>query len=173
MNAPPAPAPAISPRHIAARLAAAEALAQLSTCTRRRFGAVILDPTTLAQISDGYNGPPRGGPRLCGGEVCEREARGIASGCDLAVGCYHAEQNAILNAARHGARTHGAVMICTGAPCLACARAIYHAGLQAVYTRAGSYPHGEEEGAAFLAAYGVALVRLDPTPTPTPTTPTK
>jgi len=147
-------------------MAAALALAQLSTCSRRRFAAVLLDPQSLAVISDGYNGPPRGGPRLCGGEVCERDARRIPSGCDLAVGCYHAEQNAILNAARHGARTHGAVMICTGAPCLACARAIYHAGVAAVYTLAGTYPHGEAEGAAFLAQYGVAvrLVTLADTP---------
>ncbi len=156
--APPAPQPLpLSVRHIAARLKAAEALAELSTCTRRRFAAVIIDPNTRAVIADGYNGPPRNGPKLCGGEVCERDAQAIPSGSDLATGCYHAELNAILNAARQGAHTQGALMLCTGAPCLACARAIYHAGISAVITRAGSYPIGEDAGRVFLSAYGVRI----------------
>lgn len=148
--------------HARARLKQAAALAELSTCTRRRFGAMIIHPLTRAVISDGYNGPPRKGPALCGvdGLTCMRDTEHITSGTHLERGCYHAEANAITNAARHGHATEGAVIITTGRPCLACARAIYHAGLIAVYTPAGSYP--DEEGPVFLKRYGVELMEIEP-----------
>lgn len=142
-------------RHARARLAQALALAELSTCTRRKVGALIIDPLTRAVISDGYNGPPRKGGALCGeeGDTCTRETEHITSGTHLERGCYHAEANAIYNAARRGARTEGAVILTTAAPCLACARAIYHAGLVAVMTPPQSYP--DTEGLAFLSRFAL------------------
>ena len=150
-----APLYPIPMRHARARLAQALALAELSTCTRRKVGALIIDPITRAVISDGYNGPPRKGGALCSeeGDTCTRDTEHITSGTNLERGCYHAEANAIFNAARRGARTEGAVILTTAAPCLACARAIYHAGLVAVMTPSQSYP--DTEGLAFLSRFGL------------------
>ena len=140
-------------KHIKARMIQAQALAELSSCSRRKVGALIIDPETMSIISDGYNGPPRNGPKLCGGEICLRDRLSIESGRAPDTGCYHAEQNAIFNAARHGSKTQGMIMICTTSPCIACARAIYHAGISALYVQRGSYTAGE--GISFLDNYGV------------------
>lgn len=45
----------------------------MSSCTRRNFGAVLINPERNTIISDGYNGGPRGGGRLCGGQICLRD----------------------------------------------------------------------------------------------------
>jgi len=145
-------------RHIHARLSQALALSQLSSCIRRKVAALILSPDTLSVICDGYNGPPRKGPKVCGGDHCERERLQITSGTQNDIGCYHAEQNAILNAARQGASTSGAIMICTTSPCLSCARAIYHAGIKAVYVPEGSY---STQGIEYLSEYEVETYEID------------
>lgn len=142
-------------RHLQARMTQARALSELSSCTRRKVGALILDPSTMSIISDGYNGPPRNGPSLCGGNICLRDERKIKSGEQPALGCYHAEVNAILNAARHGARTLNTIMICTAAPCEACAKAIYHAGITHLYVPEDSYTTGA--GLDFLESYGAQV----------------
>lgn len=145
-------------RQIHARLAQALALSQLSSCVRRKVAALIISPDTLAVISDGYNGPPRKGPKVCGGDHCERDRLQITSGTQNDIGCYHAEQNAIFNAARQGSSTKGAIMICTTSPCLSCARAIYHAGIRAAYVPEGSYA---TQGIEYLAQYNVETVMIN------------
>lgn len=147
-------------RHIHARLSQALALSQLSSCTRRKVAALIISPDTHSVISDGYNGPPRKGPALCGGDHCERVRLQITSGTQNDIGCYHAEQNAILNAARQGSSTNGAILICTTSPCLSCARAIYHAGIKEIYVPKGSYT---TKGIKYLAQYNVQTFMIDMT----------
>ena len=142
-------------RHLQARMAQARALSELSSCTRRKVGALILDPGTMSIISDGYNGPPRNGPSLCNGDICLRDELQIKSGEQPSAGCYHAEANAIYNAARHGARTLHTIMVCTAAPCEACAQAIYHAGITHLYVPRDSYTTGA--GLDFLESYGVQV----------------
>lgn len=66
-------------KHLKARIAYCLAIAECSTCPRRRpgFGAVLFDPKTNVDLCAGYNGPPRGGPDggLCGpdGKFCVRD----------------------------------------------------------------------------------------------------
>ena len=55
-------------KHIRIRVEQCLALAKASNCPRRTFGALLLDPTRNVILMDGYNGAPRGGGRLCGGE---------------------------------------------------------------------------------------------------------
>ena len=57
-------------KHIRIRVAQCLALANASNCPRRKFGALLLDPERNVILMDGYNGGPRGGGELCGGEVC-------------------------------------------------------------------------------------------------------
>ena len=157
--------PPLPLKHARARLHQARALADLSSCSRRKVAALIIDPRSRALIADGYNGPPRRGPALCGGLTCIRDTEHINSGEQVERGCYHAEANALLNAARHGHATEGAVMITTAAPCLSCSRMIYHAGIEAVYSPAESYP--DARGAAYLERYDVTLYLLEDTHTNT------
>jgi|DEB0MinimDraft_6_1074348.scaffolds.fasta_scaffold03729_2 dCMP deaminase len=148
----------IKPAHLQARLHQALALAQLSTCPRRKVAALIIDPRSMSIISDGYNGPPRKGPALCGEDLCLRDALNIASGEQPSTGCYHAEANAVLNAARQGSSTLHTLMICTTAPCEACAKIIYHAGIKALYIPSENY--STSSGVEFLREYGVEVLSI-------------
>jgi deoxycytidylate deaminase len=46
-------------------------------------------------------------------------------------------------------------MVCTAAPCEACAKAIYHAGIISLYVPEDSYSTGA--GLDFLESYGVEV----------------
>ena len=97
------------------------------------MGAVIFDPNSYAIIADGFNGPPRKGGELCGGDVCNRDSMVISSGTRCEIGCHHAEFNAICNASRLGHSTEGKHMAISCAPCLMCAKMLHHSGIVRVY----------------------------------------
>lgn len=118
-------------------LSIAAAVARRSTCLRRQYGAVIIKNDEI--ISTGYNGAARGEPNCCDTGECWREANNIPHGeqyekC-VAV---HAEQNAIISAARH--EMLGSVLYLAGfdsngelaapAPCVICSRLIKTQALQ-------------------------------------------
>jgi len=153
-------------KHVRVRIAQCLALAEASECPRRRLAALLVEPLRNVVIADGYNGGDRGGPRLCGGEVCERDRLGIASGECLEVGCHHAEANAVCNAAASGASTLGAWLFVTGEPCLACARLLGQAGVARVVCVRGGYlaastdPEGGD-GVRHLRRVGVGVDLVD------------
>jgi deoxycytidylate deaminase len=87
----------------------AEELGGLTTCKRARVGCVVL-PLDFSQVAAiGYNGPAAGLPN----DSC--------TGADGSCGCAHAEVNALVKL-RWDAGA-GLLMLCTKAPCLACASA--------------------------------------------------
>jgi len=142
-------------KHLIVRVEQCLALAALSPCPRRQFGAMLIDPRTNSVIADGYNGTSRGSPYFfCGGNRCERE--GIESGTRLELGCHHAESNALANAARRGASTEGAWLIVSGEPCLMCSKILFHAGVSHVYCVQHGYAGGSD-GIDFLRANGVEV----------------
>ena len=158
----------ISAKHLAIRIAQLRALETASNCTRRKLSAMLLDPDRNVVLADGYNGGPRGGGRLCGGETCDRERLGVQSGTRLEIGCHHAEANVICNAAAGGISTRGAWLLVTGEPCLMCAKLIHHAGIVRVILVAGGYT--TNAGVEYLSANGVDVVAVadggfDATPT--------
>lgn len=63
----------MKPKHLAIRIEQCLTLARASNCPRRKFGALLLDPTRNVVLMDGYNGGPRGGGELCGGDRCLRD----------------------------------------------------------------------------------------------------
>ncbi len=91
-----------------------------STCSRAQVGAVIHDARGVI-VSTGYNGAPTGLPH------CDHTI--IDEPCRMAV---HAEQNAILWAARRGVALEGLHLVCTLAPCYDCAKSIIQVGLTKV-----------------------------------------
>lgn len=150
----------MKPKHLAQRIETCLSLARLSSCPRRQYGALIIDPRSNVVISEGYNGGLRGGTELCGEHSCERTALGIPSGERVEVGCVHAEQNAIFNAARLGRAVLDAWIIINGEPCLLCAKAIKQAGLARVICVDGGYTL--KAGVDLLRSSGVEVDEVDP-----------
>lgn len=146
-------------KHIRIRIEQCLLLAEASNCTRRKFGALLVDPTRNVVLMDGYNGGPRGGGRLCGGESCLRDTLGISSGTRMEVGCHHAEMNVICNAAANGVSTRGAWLLVTGEPCVLCAKLIHHAGITRVLVVRGGY--AGENGCGYLEGHGVEVMHVD------------
>lgn len=84
-------------------------------------------------ISTGYNGAPQG-VRSCGDRgTCFRDEHHIPSGTQHER-CYavHAEQNALIFAAKHGNSTQGSTLYVTARPCGVCLRLIVQAGVREV-----------------------------------------
>jgi len=149
----------VKEKHVRIRIEQCLALAKASNCPRRKFGALLLDPARNVVLMDGYNGGPRGGGHLCGGEACLRDTMGIQSGTRMEIGCHHAEMNVICNAAANGVATQGGWMIVTGEPCLMCAKLIHHAGIARVLVVDGGY--AGENGVAYLRDHEVEVVPVE------------
>lgn len=91
-----------------------------ANCLGTRVGAVlVLDRRVIAT---GYNGTPEGMKNClengCG-RCANRAKYGSGKGYDLCI-CVHAEQNAILTAARFGIEAAGSTMYTTMKPCFGC-----------------------------------------------------
>ena len=117
-----------------------EQVATWSSCFKedRQVGAVIVRDKRI--LSTGYNGAPEGVKSCKEKGECLRLKMGITSGT-LLEKCYsvHAEQNAIVNAARLGVCLDGATLYCTHRPCVICAKLIVNAGIKRVVYKEG-YP---------------------------------
>jgi dCMP deaminase len=108
----------------------ARLVAKRSTCLRRKVGAVIVRDKHI--LATGYNGAPSGLPH-CIDVGCLREKENIPSGerHELCRGL-HAEQNAIIQAANHGASLRGSTLYTTTYPCIICTKMIINAGIKRV-----------------------------------------
>ena len=127
-------------------------IAQRSHCVRKHVGAVLVKDSRV--ISVGYNGPPSK-THNCDEEFpdkgCSLDEKGQ---CSLAI---HAEQNAILYAAKQKISLDGATLYVTLSPCIACARVIYTMNIQRVlfltsYAEYKQLP--TDEGLDFLTRFG-------------------
>lgn len=129
-------------------------VAERATCTRRKIGAVLVKDKRI--LATGYNGAPSGLPH-CDVAGCLREQRAIPSGTqhELCRGI-HAEQNAVIQAARHGTAIDGSTVYCTHQPCVLCAKILINAGVQRIVYRE-SYP--DALAAEMLDEAGVEVVR--------------
>jgi dCMP deaminase len=145
-------------KHIRIRIEQCVALSQASNCPRRKFGALLIDPKRNVVLMDGYNGGPRGGGELCGGDSCWRDSLQIKSGTQVEVGCHHAEMNVICNAAAAGVRCTDAWLIVTGEPCLMCAKLIHHAGIAKVLVVDGGYAGAN--GIQYLRDHNVLVEQI-------------
>ena len=104
----------------------------------RKVGAVIVKDKRV--MTTGYNGAPSGVKTCVERGECLREKLGIPSGTKQEI-CYaiHAEQNAIIQAAKLGVSIDGATLYCTHQPCSVCAKMIINAGIRRVVYQEG-YP---------------------------------
>jgi dCMP deaminase len=111
-------------------LSIARVVASRSNCVKRHVGAVIAIDRRI--VSTGYNGTPRG-TKNCNEGGCPRCNGFAESGTRLdECLCSHAEENAIVQAAYHGASVRGGSVYTTFFPCLFCTKLIINAGLAEV-----------------------------------------
>lgn len=120
----------------------------------RHVGAIIVKNKRV--IATGYNGAPQGIKSCMEKGSCLRKELGIESGTRHEI-CYavHAEQNAIIQAARVGCSVEGCTLYCTHQPCVICAKIIINSGISRVVYKEG-YPD-----AFSLKLFEEAGVRLE------------
>lgn len=115
----------------------ARLVARRSTCLRRQVGAVLVKEKNI--LATGYNGTPSGITH-CAEVGCLRQKLGVPSGerHELCRGL-HAEQNAIIQAAKHGVNIAGSTLYCTNSPCSICSKMLINAGIARIIYLEG-YP---------------------------------
>ena len=132
----------------------AESVLERSTCIRKKYGAVIVKNDEI--IATGYNGAPRGRKNCIELGFCARQKLNIKSGEKYEL-CrsVHAEQNAIISAARKD--TIGATMYMVGKDaqtnevldyidsCSMCKRVVINAGIEKVIVRDKNSEKGYRE----------------------------
>jgi dCMP deaminase len=130
-------------------------VAKRSTCLRRAVGALIVKDKRI--LATGYNGAPSG-IRHCVEVNCLRETLNIESGQrhELCRGI-HAEQNAIIQAAYHGAPIKDASLYCTNLPCSICTKMIINAGIKKIYYQEG---YADELSKDMLAEAKIEVIQL-------------
>lgn len=130
-------------------------VAKRTTCLRRAVGAVIVKDRRL--LATGYNGAPSN-VRHCAEAGCLRQQLNVPSGerHELCRGI-HAEQNAIIQAAYHGASIKGGTLFCTTQPCSICAKMIINAGIVRIVYQDG---YADPLAIEMLAEAGVRLEKF-------------
>lgn len=126
-----------------------------STCLRRQVGAVMVKEKQI--LSTGYNGSPSG-LLHCDEVGCLRQSLSVPSGERQEIcRAVHAEQNALVQAAKHGVAIMGADLYVTHQPCVLCTKLLINAGIpRVVYTH--SYP--DQLAVAMAREAGLELVQL-------------
>jgi dCMP deaminase len=116
---------------------------------------VVRDKRILAT---GYNNVPSG-IEHCTTRGCLRDELAIPSGerHELCRGI-HAEQNAVVQAARYGTSIDGASVYVTAQPCVLCAKILINAGVREIVF-AGGYP--DELSRSMLTEAGVAMRHVE------------
>ena len=133
----------------------AHVIASWASCYQenRKIGAVIVKNKRI--MTTGYNGAPAGVKTCVERGECLRRKMNIPSGQRQEL-CYavHAEQNAIIQAAKLGVSIDGATLYCTHQPCVMCAKMIVNSGISRVVYGEG-YP--DEFSLAIFSEAGVQV----------------
>jgi dCMP deaminase len=130
-------------------------VATRSTCLRRQVGAILVKERNI--LATGYNGVPSGISH-CDVVGCLRERLQVPSGerHELCRGL-HAEQNAIIQAARHDTSIDGATLYCTTMPCIICTKMIINAGIRAVIYSEG---YADELAREMITESGITVMHF-------------
>lgn len=130
----------------------AEQVETRTTCLRRPVGSVIVKDRRI--LATGYNGVPSG-LRHCSETGCLRQKLGVPSGQrhEICRGL-HAEQNAIIQAAKHGINIQGASIYVTTQPCVVCAKMLINAGIVEIVYKD---PYPDELSMELLGESGIKL----------------
>ena len=110
-------------------------------------------------ISTGYNGAPRGRKNCMDLGYCVREKLNIPRGERYEL-CrsVHAEQNALIQAAKLGVSVEGATLYCTHQPCTICTRLIINAGIKRVVYK---FPYPDEFATKLFDEAGILVEKYE------------
>ena len=103
-----------------------------ANCLGSHIGAVLARDGHI--VSTGYNGTPHKTPNCDEGgcvRCSNRDDFPSGTGYDLCI-CVHAEQNALLSAARFGIAVEGSILYSTWQPCFGCTKEMLQAGVVGV-----------------------------------------
>ena len=100
----------------------AREIATRATCDRKHVGALIVRDRTI--LSTGYNGSVRGLPH------CDEIGHMMVEG--HCVRTIHAENNAIIQAAKNGTAITGSDIYVTASPCWSCFKMIANADIKRI-----------------------------------------
>lgn len=126
----------------------AMAVRKRANCTGNRVGAILVSGNEGGHeggrvVATGYNGTPMGMKNCLDGgcpRCNHRELFKSGEGYDLCL-CVHAEQNALLAAARFGIAVAGATLFTTMRPCFGCAKEALQAQVaEVVYLHDWQHP---------------------------------
>lgn len=107
----------------------ANAVAGKSKDPNCKVGAIIVSPDKLV-VATGFNGLAR---------TLGDDTELLQSKIEKLDWMVHAEHNAVLNAARAGARTQGSTIYVNKFPCFACLQVLVQAGISGFYTEDREY----------------------------------
>jgi dCMP deaminase len=136
----------------------ARAVAKRATCDRGRSGCVIARNKQI--LVTGYVGAPKGLPHCDEvGHQMKMTTHEDGHTSQHCVRTTHAEQNAIMQAAKLGIAIDGGVLYCKMTPCTICAKMIINAGILRVVCEKRYHAGSESEG--MFAQVGIELYYFD------------
>ena len=127
-------------KQIQAYMDCAHTFGNMSHCEKKKVGAVIVKDNLM--ISYGYNGtlPDED-------NCCEEDGKTTKH-------VIHAEENALMKAAKTSVSTEGSTVILTLSPCYHCALLLVQAGIKEVFYKE---THKTTDGISLLEKHGVAI----------------
>lgn len=132
-----------------------DVVAKRATCDRGHSGCVITTSDNRI-LTTGYVGAPSGLPHCDDvGHLLKNITHEDGRTSTHCVRTIHAEQNAILQAARHGTSLKGSILYCTMEPCRTCAMMIASVGIVKVVAK--KKYHQAQESRAILHQAGIVL----------------
>ena len=138
----------------------AEKFSTLSTCGRLKVGAVITKNNRI--ISTGYNGVPSGLQHCC--EIHKGIDFSIPENNEMHKHFstqyeLHAEQNAIVEAAKNGIALNGSILYTTVEPCDYCRKLIAQSGIKNVFYRY-KYDRNNKESDLIAEKLGLIIKQI-------------
>ena len=119
-------------------------VAERSTCTRAKVGAVIVRDRSI--LATGYNGSPAGMPHcLDVGCLVYRSQNPNGETEENCFRTIHAEINAIAQAARNGSAIRDATAYFTHSPCFHCLKTLVNTGIRTIFYEKPYKLHSLEE----------------------------
>lgn len=133
-------------------------VAARATCDRGKSGCVVVRDKRI--ICTGYVGSPSGMPHCDDvGHDFKQVVDDDGTTRQHCVRTVHAEQNAIVQAARYGLQLEGTTLYCSMEPCRVCAMLIASSGVSRVVARRRYHAGGDT--AEILSAAGITLDIID------------
>lgn len=135
-----------------------EAVSKRATCNRGKCGCVIVKDKRI--MTTGYVGAPAGLPHC--DEIGHDMRKVVDYDGNISQHCVrtlHAEQNAILQAARFGISLEGTTLFCKMTPCRTCAMMIINAGIKRVVCE--KRYHSDSDTLELFREAGIELVIMN------------